>query len=84
MSALQIDALLRQKLEQRCTSMTEAFRKLDKSNDGFISPQDFEECLRDFNIRLTRTTLQALVSRYDLNGDGFVSYEEVSSHSPSC
>lgn len=78
-----VAALLKQKLEQRCTSLTGAFRKLDKSNTGFISPADFEDCLRDFNIRLTRQALAALVAKYDVNGDGYVSYQEVRSGSLS-
>jgi Ca2+-binding EF-hand superfamily protein len=55
------------KLEQRCSSLTDAFRKADKSNTGFISPADFEDLMRDFNIRLTRQALAALVAKYDAN-----------------
>lgn len=73
-----VAAFLKEKLEQRCSSMTAAFRMLDKSNTGFISPADFEECCRGFNLRLTRQTLVALIAKYDRNGDGYVSYEEFS------
>ena len=76
MSADQIAAFLKTKLEQRSSSLTGAFRKLDKSNTGFLSPADFEECLRTFNIRLTRQALAAVVAKYDVNGDGYVSYQE--------
>ena len=76
MSATQVANFLRMKLEQRSTSLAGAFRKADKSNTGFISPADFEDLLRDFNIRLTRQALAALVAKYDANGDGYVSYEE--------
>ena len=72
----QVASFLKMKLEQRTKSLTEAFRKLDKSNTGFLSQADFEDCLRDFNIRLTRQALAAVVAKYDINGDGFVSYEE--------
>mmetsp|Transcript_8957 Transcript_8957/g.23431 ORF Transcript_8957/g.23431 Transcript_8957/m.23431 type:complete len:208 (-) Transcript_8957:377-1000(-) len=87
MSASQVADMLKAKLEQRCTSLQAAFRKLDKSNTGFISPADFEDCLRDFNMRLTRQALAALVAKYDANGDGYVSYQEfaavMSGSSPS-
>jgi len=80
MSASQVADMLKAKLEQRCTSLQAAFRKLDKSNTGFISPADFEDCLRDFNMRLTRQALAALVAKYDANGDGYVSYQEVTAN----
>ena len=68
--------LLKNKLEQRSRNLREAFRKLDKSNTGFLTPADFELCLRDFNIRLNRSTLAAVIAKYDVNGDGYVSYQE--------
>ena len=74
---MDVSALLKMKLEQRCSNLTQAFRKVDKSNSGFISPEDFTEVFRDFNIRLTRPALSALLQKYDANGDGYVSYEEV-------
>ena len=36
-STTQLNDLLRRKLEERCTSLTEAFRKVDKSGNGFIT-----------------------------------------------
>ena len=66
----QVAAFLKLKLEQRCSNLREAFRKLDKSNTGFLSNEDFEATLRDFNIRLTRSALAAVVAKYDVNGDG--------------
>jgi len=76
MSADQIASFMKMKLEQRSKNLREAFRKLDKSNTGFLSPDDFEETLRTFNLRLTRASLQAVIAKYDANGDGFVSYGE--------
>ena len=66
----QVAAFLKMKLEQRSTNLREAFRKLAKSNTGFLSHDDFEGCLRDFNIRLPRSALTAVVAKYDVNGDG--------------
>ena len=68
--------LLKQKLEERCTNLTAAFRKVDKSNNGFITPADFSEVMASFGIRVTRPSLMAIVAKYDANGDGFVSYQE--------
>ena len=76
MSADQVASFLKMKLEQRSTNLTQAFRKLDKSNTGYLSSDDFAETLSGFNIRLTRQALAAVVAKYDANGDGFVSYQE--------
>ena len=75
-SADQIVSFLKMKLEQRTRNLREAFRKLDKSNTGFLSIEDFEGCLRDFNLRLTRSALAAVVAKYDVNNDGYVSWQE--------
>ena len=76
-SADQIVSFLKMKLEQRTRNLREAFRKLDKSNTGFLSIEDFEGCLRDFNLRLTRSALAAVVAKYDVNNDGRISREEL-------
>ena len=73
---MEVDTFLRTKLEERCTSMQAAFRKVDKSNNGVITAQDFEDVLRSFGLRVTRQGLASLMDTYDLNHDGFVSYEE--------
>ena len=76
LSASTAHNLLKQKLEERCTNLTAAFRKVDKSNNGFITPADFSEVMASFGIRVTRPSLMAIVAKYDANGDGFVSYQE--------
>ena len=76
MSAAQVITFLKFKLEQRSNSLREAFRKVDKSNTGFLSGEDFQECLRDFSIRLPARTIAAVIAKYDVNGDGYVSYPE--------
>mmetsp|Transcript_26627 Transcript_26627/g.85604 ORF Transcript_26627/g.85604 Transcript_26627/m.85604 type:complete len:195 (-) Transcript_26627:392-976(-) len=73
---MDVQALLRTKLSERCSSLTAAFRKLDHSNTGFLTPADFTEVLRGFGVRVTRPALAALMAKYDANGDGVVSYEE--------
>lgn len=73
---IDLGPLLRAKLAERCTSLTDAFRKVDKSNNGFIVPADFEEVLRTFGLRVTRQSLAELMAKYDANHDGFVSYRE--------
>ena len=76
MNAQMANDLLKTKLEERCTNLTAAFRKVDKSSNGFITPADFSEVMTSFGIRVTRASLMAVVAKYDANGDGFVSYEE--------
>ena len=75
---MDVDTLLRTKLDERCTSMQQAFRKVDVSNNGVITAADFEGVLRSFGLRITRQGLTALMDKYDHNADGFVSYEEFS------
>lgn len=84
MSTEQLSAFLKTKLEQRSTNIREAFRRLDRSNTGFVSADDLSSVLNDFNIRMTRAALQALLAKYDANGDGVVSYEEVCRPIPLC
>ena len=74
---MDVDKFLRTKLDERCTSMQQAFRKVDVSNNGVITAADFEQVLRSFGLRVTRQGLAALMDKYDHNSDGFVSYEEV-------
>jgi len=71
-----LNDLLRSKLEERYASLTDAFRKVDKSGNGFITAADFDETLRGFGVRVTRASLTALMDRYDINKDGLVSYAE--------
>ena len=52
----QIATLLANKLAQRSRNLTEAFRRLDKSSTGFLSPDDFEATLRNYNICLLYTS----------------------------
>lgn len=67
---------LHSKLNERCESLQCSFRMLDASNNGVITAADFEEVLRHFGVRLTRQGLAELVSRYDANSDGSISWQE--------
>lgn len=46
-----LDGVLRRKLEERCFSLAEAYRKLDKAGNGAVTEDDFDETLRGFNVR---------------------------------
>ncbi len=72
----QVLTILHDKLSQRTRSLTQAFRKLDASSNGFVTIQDFATTLSNFGLRLTRPALAALLQRYDKNDDGVVSYAE--------
>jgi Ca2+-binding EF-hand superfamily protein len=54
----------------------DAFQTLDKSGDGYITSDEFQEILRQSGFRANRSDLQALMERYDKNRDGRVSYSE--------
>jgi len=68
---------IRQRLSRRpLFDSFEAFEALDKNNNGSISKNEFRELLADHGFYATQKELQGLVSRYDYNEDGKVSYTE--------
>jgi calcium-binding protein CML len=52
------------------------FEKLDRRGTGEISPEDFRAALRGVGLRLSESEIKRVVSRFDVNGDGCVSYSE--------
>jgi Ca2+-binding EF-hand superfamily protein len=63
-------------LEVQFASMRDAFRQLDDDRNGSISKQEFATVLKNFDIKVTDSELDALVQRYDTNNDGRVSHTE--------
>lgn len=72
-----IDRILKAKLYERFTKLTDAFRACDTNSDGVISTEDFASVIQNLGFaRVTRHTVEALASKYDKNGDGLVTYAE--------
>ncbi|KAJ1631204.1 hypothetical protein T492DRAFT_997633 [Pavlovales sp. CCMP2436] len=72
-----IDKIFRDKLYQRFTHMTDAFRAVDKDNNGVLDVQDFAEVLLGLGFgRVTRSTIDLIAKKYDKNGDSLVTYAE--------
>jgi Ca2+-binding EF-hand superfamily protein len=53
-----------------------AFNDLDLDKNGYVTRSEFESMLRYHGLPVTQQDLEALMERYDKNGDGRVSYGE--------
>lgn len=73
-----IDALeqLRQRVELKFASFRDAFMRMDRDNNGYISKDELLNALSDFNIPPRH--LSSLLAAIDSNGDGVVSFSEFS------
>lgn len=67
----------RQRLNRRpLFNLWDAFKALDKDQNGFISSLEFKQMLIDHGFFPSHKEVSNLVERYDKNGDGKVSYSE--------
>ncbi|CAK0862048.1 unnamed protein product, partial [Prorocentrum cordatum] len=70
---------LRQAAELRFRDLHSMFQVLDRGNNGYVSGAEFVEALsRDIlcSFGFSEADLAELAGRFDLNGDGFVSFNE--------
>jgi len=79
---------LRQKIARRpFFNIYEAFKTLDKNDNGFIDISEFRELLVDHGVYASSKELMNLIKRYDKNQDGKVSYydfvQELTPKSPT-
>eukprot|EP00928_Gymnodinium_smaydae_P035803 TRINITY_DN25131_c0_g1_i3.p1 TRINITY_DN25131_c0_g1~~TRINITY_DN25131_c0_g1_i3.p1 ORF type:complete len:868 (-),score=237.82 TRINITY_DN25131_c0_g1_i3:72-2591(-) len=72
------EAVLRDKIALNYGDLRAAFQSLDRSDNGYISRADFLEAMEHvfFPEGRSREELAAVARRFDLNGDGFISYNE--------
>lgn len=56
--------------------MHDAFTAIDCDENGFITLEEFKRILNEHGIFVTNQDLVSLISRYDKNQDGKVSYGE--------
>jgi Ca2+-binding EF-hand superfamily protein len=68
---------LRQRLSRIPSfNLYDAFKAVDKSNDGVITLDEFRSILQDHGLYATTKDLESLMDRYDKDRDGRVSYSE--------
>jgi len=54
----------------------DAFRVFDRNNDGFLTRDEWFRALRTFEWSLTEQDIDLIFSRFDVNGDGYMSITE--------
>ncbi|XP_066931770.1 uncharacterized protein [Clytia hemisphaerica] len=53
-----------------------AFKRFDKNGDGFLTPDEVKEVLRDANQPATDRNVTEMIESVDSNGDGKINYKE--------
>mgnify|MGYP000940113490 FL=1 len=56
-----------------------AFKALDRNENGYITLEEFKDVLRDHGIFFSLDEVMGLLKRFDKNRDGKVSYSEFAS-----
>ena len=54
-----------------------AFKRFDKNGDGFLTPDEVKEVLRDANQPATDRNVTEMIESVDSNGDGKINYKGV-------
>jgi len=68
---------IRQRHEQRpLFDYANAFTTLNQWGDDYLTKEDFDQLFKKYNFYATDNELNTLVSRFDKDNDGKVSYEE--------
>jgi len=68
--------LLSARLMERFKKIHHAFRYFDVKSSGFISLEDFAFALDQLSWKHTKQQAADLFKRLDLDGDGFLSYQD--------
>ncbi|KAJ4793511.1 Calmodulin [Rhynchospora pubera] len=56
--------------------MKEAFEVFDKDHNGLISPSELRHVMRNLGENLTDDEVAQMIREADIDGDGYVNYEE--------
>jgi calcium-binding protein CML len=62
--------------EERCRGLKEAFRLYEMKSEGCITPLSLKRMLSKLGANQEVGECQAMICRFDLNGDGVLSFEE--------
>ncbi|KAK3163044.1 hypothetical protein QOZ80_1BG0096870 [Eleusine coracana subsp. coracana] len=61
---------------ERCQGLKEAFRMYEMKGEGFITPMSLKRMLSKLGAHQDIDECQAMICRFDLNGDGVLSFDE--------
>ena len=68
---------IRQRLNRRpFFDVYDAFRALDRNENGYLTPEEFKDILLDHGIISSPQELLNLLNRFDRDRDGKVSYDD--------
>uniref|UniRef100_A0A0E0N7R8 EF-hand domain-containing protein n=1 Tax=Oryza rufipogon TaxID=4529 RepID=A0A0E0N7R8_ORYRU len=62
--------------EERCRGLMEAFRMYEMEGEGRITPASLKRMLRKLGSHQGIEECQTMICRFDLDGDGVISFEE--------
>jgi Ca2+-binding EF-hand superfamily protein len=54
------------------------FRQFDKDGDGYVSYEDFENCLKSIKIDATKTEIASIVKLIDKKNNGYMNFSDFS------
>eukprot|EP00949_MAST-11_sp_MAST-11-sp1_P001915 g1915.t1 len=72
----EVEAMLREKIAKAAVNIRKSFRKADKDFSGSITFGEFTTMLTEMGLRLRERDAALLMSKYDADGDGEISYAE--------
>lgn len=67
---------LRESLRQQYPLVRDVFRKLDTSHSGVLTLEDIKKALEKFGFQLEEEDVLTIMSHFDSNGNGQISYNE--------
>ncbi|RYR29758.1 hypothetical protein Ahy_B01g054256 isoform C [Arachis hypogaea] len=62
--------------DEKLKDLKEAFEMYDTDRCGFITPKGLRRMLKKLGESMSVEECQVMISRFDLNGDGMLSFEE--------
>lgn len=74
---MQCETIFAQSLFGRYKELAAAFREADVDGSGELSKSEFLALLRSLGVKMADEHIAQLVEKYDQNGDGGISYDEL-------
>lgn len=56
----------------------DVFKKFDKDNDGYVSYDDFEKCLKSIKVQASKEEISCVMKLIDKNDNGYLNFTEFS------
>lgn len=54
------------------------FKQFDKDNDGYVSYDDFEKCLKSIKVQANKEEISSIMKLIDKNDNGYLNFTEFS------